>query len=226
MPVTTGAAPRGRRRLVARSVWWCLHSLAYAPDGFHPNDTGESADPTGGGRFNPFADVAGVRVPTKYLADHPNGAFAETLFRDDALERRLARETVASRRLVQLALRRDLLVADLAEPEPGSALAKDLGSGAAAYPRLRRLAASLHATDPGLAGLLWQGRQLDQPGMACIVLFGDRVAGDGGGDGGADDGLELVQSLELERGTGLAMLRAAARLRGVALPAALAGGGR
>lgn len=211
-----------RRRLVARSVWWCLHPFAYAPDGFHPNDTGEVGDATSGGRFNPFAGADGVRVPTKYLTDHPNGALAETLFRHDTLERRLTRETVASRRLVQLALRRDLLVADLADPAPGSALAADLDSGPAAYPRLRRLAASLHATDAGLAGLLWQGRQLDQPGMTCIVLFGDRVASDEAASGG----LELVQSLELERGTGLAMLRAAARLRGVALPAALAARGR
>ena len=211
-PVTT--TPSGeRRRLVARSVWWCLHPVEYAADGFHPNEAGDVGDAASGGRFNPFAGANGARVPTKYLADHPNGAFAETLFRNDAPERRLARQAVASRHLVQLALARELVVADLAEPEPGSALAADLGSGPAAYPRLRRLAASLHARDEGLAGLLWQGRQLDQPGMTCVVLFGDRVG---------SDGLELVQSLELERGTGLAMLRAAARLRGVALPAALA----
>lgn len=211
--VTAVVDPQGRRRLVAHSVWWCLHPVEYPAEGFHPNYAGESADATAGGRFNPFAGADGIRVPTKYLADHPNGAFAETLFRDDTLDRRLSRATVASRRLVQLALRRDLLVGDLSEPEHGSALAADLGSGPTAYPRLRRLAASLHATDSGLAGLLWQGRQLDQPGMTCIVLFGDRVAA---GE------LELVQSLELEGGTGLTMLRAAARLRGVALPAALA----
>ena len=201
------------RRLVGRSTWWCVHPTRYAASSFNPNVGIESQEPSTGGRFHPFLSAAGRSVPTKYLADHPNGALAETVLREDGVDRRVELDDVRSRRLSQLVLTRDLRLADLSVLSPDSVHGEYLRRGPDSYPALRAFAAIVHGRAEALDGLLWQGYQLGQPGMTCAMLFGDRVSG--------EEDLEPIQSLELERDEGLARLEAAATLRGFALPSAL-----
>ena len=117
---------------------------------------------------------------------------------------------IETRGLAQLALRRPVRLADLTMVDPDTELGKLLRGNHRAYVPLRKLAATLHAGHADLDGLLWEGRQLDQPGMKCFVLFGDRVS--------SETDLVEIESLPLGRGTGLSMLRAAARLRRYRLP--------
>ena len=193
--------------------WWCVHPVEFAATSFNPNVAGDPTDGSIGGRFHPFDDGAGRRIGTRYLADHPNGAFAETLLRDGVPDRLVAAETVAVHRLSQIALRRELRLADLTNLDPDSPLRDALQRDTDAYPQLRVVAATLHADAEHLDGIVWEGRQLETPGMECAVLFGDRVSG--------KDDLATIQSLELDRGAGCGRLRAAARLRGYTLPSAL-----
>ena len=190
--------------------WWCVHPVEFAATSFNPNLDGDPADASIGGRFHPFDDGAGRRIATRYLADHPNGAFAETLLRDGVPDRLVTAETAAVHRLSQVVLLRELRLADLTSLDPDSPLRDALQRDTDAYPQLRVVAATLHADAERLDGIVWEGRQLETPGMECVVLFGDRVSG--------EDDLAPVQSLELNRGVGCGRLRAAARLRGYTLP--------
>lgn len=192
--------------------WWCVHPARFDATSFHPNVDGDPADESIGGRFHPFDDGAGRRVGTRYLADHPDGAFAETLLRDGVSDRLVTAETVAMHRLAQIGLRRELRVADLTNLDPDSPLRAALQQDTDAYPQLRIVAATLHADAQRLDGVVWEGRQLETPGMECVVLFDDRVSG--------ESDLATIQSLDLERGVGSGRLRAAARLRGYLLPSA------
>ena len=200
------------RELIARSTWWCIVESRFPSDSFNPNAAGDPADEEIGGRFHPFESAAGVRVPTKYLSDHETGAFAETLMRDDRGPDEVTLDEVSRHRLVRLALRRTLRVIDLVESTSADEVRAWLREGREAYPPLRTVAATLHADDAGLDGLLWEGRQLDRPGMNCVVLFGDRVR---------DTDLEVIEELRLDDGPGVRLLRAAARGRGLVLPDAL-----
>ena len=200
------------RVLVARSTWWCVQLARFPPTSFNPNL--EPTNDSVGGRFNPFLGEEERPVPSKYLADHPNGAFAETLFRDGYPRDWLTRAEIGARRLVQIGLGRDLVLADLSDTDPTGPLGVALREGPSAYARLRHVAASLYRQRPPMDGLLWDGRQLDEPGMLCAMLFGDRVSE-------AHD-LAVIELLELEGGEGLRRLRAAATARGFALPRVLA----
>ena len=209
-----------RRTLVAGASYWSVFPAAFTAASFNPNTAGELGSVTIGGRFHPIENAVGERIPMKYIADHENGALAETLLRDEVKERDVTLADVRRLRLARLGLRRALSVVDLTEPVPGSVLEGLLREGLAAYLPLRDLAATVHArgTHDGKSrpadGLLWESRQLDQPGMKCVMLFGDRVRG--------DTDLDVLEVLELDRGAGLRALRAAARLRRFTLPRALA----
>ena len=202
------------REVPAGATYWSVFRAVHGATSFNPNvRPAETALEAGGGRFHPFEDRSGARVPTKYVADHENGALAETLLRSVPGERQVSVEAIREHRLARLALRRAPRLVDLTALDLESVTARFLGQDERAYPALRRTAATLHARDPGLDGIVWEGRQLGQPGMKCLVLFGDRVA--------ADADLEAIEILPLDAGVGLRTLRAAARLREYALPKVL-----
>ena len=212
-----GPAPRDVRldtlRLARGARWWCVHEAIFPAVSANPNLAGAIDDPSTGGRFHPFEDVAGRRVGTCYLSDHPNGAFAEVLLRGRAPVPGLPARTIAAHRLFEIEVLADLQLADFTAPAAGSSLHRALHADAGAYPALRRVAAQVHARRPALDGIVWTGRQLGIPGMRCLVLFADRA--------GAAIGLRAVATLELDRGEGLSRLLAAAAHRGWPLPGAV-----
>lgn|GEM_PF-3550666 len=201
------------RTLPKGSSYWCVVERRFGAISFNPNEGGDPTIDVVGGRFHPFESPAGTPVPTKYLADHENGAIAETMMRAGRDPRTLGIGEIEQRQLAQLSLRRPIRLADLTVPGPDSALALLMRGDHRAYVPLRKIAATLHARHVELDGLLWEGRQLDQPGMKCLMLFGDRVS--------PEVDLAEVVTLALDSGTGLAMLRRAARLRRFKLPEAL-----
>ena len=202
------------RTPAAGSSYWCVVETRFDARSFNPNTAGDPSAINPGGRFNPFVNTSGARVPTKYLADHPNGAFAETLMRSGLKPNALERTGIEACRLAQLSLARQMRLLDIAAPRTSSRLASLMSEDGGAYVRLRTVAAALHRLRPDLDGLVWEGRQLGQAGMQCLVLFGDRVS----------PGTDLVEleSLELTGGEGLFRLRAAARSMGCRLPEGLA----
>ena len=164
----------------------------------------------GGGRFHPFPDARGVAVPTLYLADHPNGAIAEVVMRDEPGRDTVSHAELHRYSIATLGFRRALRLADLVDPATTSAeILQLLGDGEAAYPALRSVANTLHLRHPGIDGLVWQGRQLATAGMNCMVLFGDRV------DTRTD--LMIHTEIPLHRGLGLSLMRDAARATNFAL---------
>lgn len=201
------------RTLPARSSYWCVVERRFSSTSFNPNTAGDPEIGTVGGRFHPFESPVGTRVPTKYLADHENGAFAETLMRGSPDPSVLDIEQIEARRLAHVSLERPIHLADLTAPDSSSPLTEWLLADHRGYVPLRKVAATLHAQRSNLDGLLWEGRQLDQAGMKVLVLFGDRVS--------SETDLVEIESYEIDRGTGLRMLRAAARLRRYRLPSVL-----
>ena len=186
----------------------------YPTTSFNPHAGFGTADAGGGGRFHPFVDPAGVPVPTKYLGDHPVGAFAETLMRDNLGHRSVSLDTVRCHGIATVAFTRDVVLADLVVDVVASPTLRGLlADGREAYPALRTVARALHHRHDRIDGLVWQGRQLGAIGMNCMVLFGDRVTVD----------VDLIETgvHALDRGLGLQLLRDAARARRFALPDAL-----
>ena len=191
--------------------WWAVHPTDHPGTSFDPNVGGAPARPLPGGRFHPFDDADGARVPTRYLADHPNAAFAEVLFRGRPGKRRASLAAIRAHRLSQIRLVRALRVADLTGRDPATALGRALGADdSEVYPALRVVAAQVHAHPDRLDGIVWDGVQLATPGMRCLVLFGDRV------DASVD--LSLTATVTIDEGPGLGRLVAAADVRGVPLP--------
>lgn len=189
---------------------YSVFNTRYPPTSFNPNTGGDPGELHLGGRFHPFDGPTGLRVATKYLADHPNGAFAETLLRDDAGQRTVSIADIERHGLVLLRFARDVVVADLTPENAGVTVGELLGTGRASYPALRTIARSLHERYPRLDGLVWRGYQVGTSGMNCMVLFGDRV------DAAADLDASIPQALHA--GIGLDLLRDAARERQFALP--------
>jgi len=190
---------------------YTVFDTAYPATSFNPHAGFGKGDAVGGGRFHPFTDPAGIPVPTRYLGDHPIGAFAETLMRDGLGRRDVSLDTIARHGIATITFARDMLLADLVVDVVASPTLRGLlRSGREAYPALRTLARTLHERHDRIDGLVWQGRQLEAAGMNCTVLFGDRVAVN----------VDLIETgvHALDRGLGLQLLRDAARARRFALP--------
>lgn len=193
---------------------YTVFDTEYPASSFNPHAGFGTADAGVGGRFHPFVDPAGVPVPTKYLGDHPIGAFAETLMRDDLGHRSVSLDAVRHHGIATVAFAREMVLADLVVDVVASpTLHGLLESGRKAYPALRTVARALHARHDRIDGLVWQGRQLGAAGMNCTVLFGDRVKA----------AVDLIETgvHALDRDLGLQLLRDAARARRFALPDAL-----
>jgi len=150
-----------------------VYLLAYPSISFKPGQ-GNPADPCKGGRFDPIQASAGHYISTLYMADHTNGAFAEVLLRQGS-PTTVPFADVYTRGLVSLSVNRPLSVIDLADRSINEIVQCLLSQSQKSYPALRRLAADLHAQYPDIAGLSWNGRQLNRAGMRCYLLFGDRV---------------------------------------------------
>lgn len=151
-----------------------VHDMDYPSNRFHP---GVRAEPAG--RFHFFEDAAGASVPALYGAEGEDAAIAETVFHDVPPG---PRAVVYGRRLAPLGIAR-------LRPERDLRLVELLGHGlrrlglrgphltatdAVAYPHTVRWTAALHASFPGIDGLLWMSRQFNAE--KALVLFGDRVA--------------------------------------------------
>lgn len=199
LPTETWKTPRCIYRVCRQS---------YPATSFNPNTQADLNDPENGGRFHPFLDKKGVKVPTLYAADHPNGAFAETIMRGDSPERAISITTIERSQFAYLYLDHDLTLVDLSSID-NPKLKRWLKNGTNAYLALRKLAANIHKQQPDAHGLLWESKQLNAPGMMCMVLFGDRV------DSG---GITLIDDGPLSDPQNLRMLRQAAVATGYSLP--------
>ena len=137
----------------------------YPTTSFNPHAGFGTADAGGGGRFHPFVDPAGVPVPTKYLGDHPVGAFAETLMRDDLGHRSVSLDTVRRHGIATVAFARDVVLGDLVVDVVASpTLRRLLEDGREAYPALRTVARALHVGPRDEASL---ARRCSSAAVAC-----------------------------------------------------------
>ena len=183
----------------------------YSAKSFNPNTDGNLADDTTGGRFHPFESAKGERVPTKYAADHSNGAFAETLMSDDSLNKMVTINQIEKNNIATIKFRRDLLLVDLTPEEIDNDIQDLLQSGRKAYSKLRTLAASIHKLYPKIDGMRWYNKQLGTPGMYSYVFFSGKACLQ-------ENDIEIIYEYPLTEGEGLRMLRSAASSLGYRLP--------
>ena len=195
---------------------WSVQNDQFPALSFNPNTSTSPGDPTAGGRFHPFHDADGNPVPTRYVAEASNSAFSETLLRDDNPARAVSLGAMRSNRLVLLATKRSIKLADLSHLQRTTQIGELLGNGRESYVALRNLAATVHR-DTDYAGIRWNGKQLGLEGLFCCVLFGDRLDP-------AGDWLQPVESYALTEGEGFTRLRLAANSLGLALPSLYASG--
>jgi hypothetical protein len=133
----------------------------------------------GYGRFHPFRDYRGERVPTLYAADSFDGALSETVFHGVAIGSR--RRSIRQSSLLPLVVsslspRRDLLLAQLhghGLRRLGVSRQQLIDSEADSYATTVGWAQALHRSNRRLDGLVWVSRQHDT--SLALVLFGDRL---------------------------------------------------
>jgi hypothetical protein len=157
-----------------------VYDSSYPAGAFHPGTgpfSGGTARPT---RFAPLRDATGELVPYLYAGGSLQCALFETLFHDvdfTAAAVSLDLSAFRTRAHALLTLRRDLQLVKL----HGTGLNKlkvtrlDLiESPARCYGHTAAWAAALHQQFPGVDGLAWKSRRLDD--QDSVLLFGDRVA--------------------------------------------------
>jgi hypothetical protein len=186
-----------------------VYRAEYGPKSFNPNTGADLGDLGQGGRFHPFEDRHGNRIPTMYVADHSLGAISETLMRDSAPNRKLKLDDLRQNHLATLRFKIHLQLVDLNPPLLDDGFASLLKEDKSVYLETRRLAASIHATETWAHGLYWSGKQLDISAMKCMVLFGDRIQS-------AD--VEILECCSLGKEPELTTLREAAVYREFTLP--------
>lgn len=185
--------------------FWRVSARRWGGVSFNPNQGANSS----GGRFHPFCDKTSLTVPTLYMADHPNGAFSETLLRPkDEKQSPITINQIEKTSLYSIRSENSLRLIDLSHTEISEQTAAILTSGADSYFKARTLAATLHAFYDHIHGLCWNGSQLGIDGMACIVLFGDRFESTGV--------LTEIHEYPLDRGEGLEKMRKASKALGLA----------
>lgn len=186
-----------------------VHPVRYNAGSFNPNTQSSSEDIEQGGRFHPFEDKEGRRIPTVYLADHPLGALAETLLRDSSGNRKLRIDDVRDNQLATLRFKKPLALVDLNHHSLSGGYKSLLMGDHRVYRATRLLAGSIYAGETWANGLCWNGKQLGISGMKCVVLFGDRIP---------SDEVEILESVKLAEEPGLSTLREAAVMRDFTLP--------
>ena len=147
-----------------------------------PAFDGRAFNPCRGGptRFAPLAQPSGDCLPTLYAADDYESALFETVFHDVACDGRpayVALPKLTSRAHSRLATTRDLLLANLREPDLnrlGLTRALLIDTLAVQYAKTARWAEGFHRKDSRVAGLAWTSRRCDP--RSAYLLFSDRVA--------------------------------------------------
>jgi hypothetical protein len=133
----------------------------------------------GRGRFHPFEDARGARVPTLYAAEDLEGALSETVFHNVPVrgpEKKIGRFTLQSIVASTLACNRDLILAQLfglGLHRLGVSRRELIETEGDQYPRTGAWARALHGCDERIDGLVWVSRQNDS--TRSLILFGDRV---------------------------------------------------
>ncbi len=187
-----------------------LYPHKFSSRAFNPNTGVSSGDASKGGRFHPFVDASGNNVPTMYIADHVNAAFAETILRNDSVSGLVSINDIELYSVATLRFTRKIRALNLSHSLLNHRYSKLLcAEREKSYVKLRTLAASLHSLYGELDGLRWDGKQLGMPGMTCFVLFGDRIK---------ESAIEVIQETSLRKGQGLEDLRKAAVALDFTLP--------
>ena len=187
-----------------------VHSIRYQANDFNPNTSSMVDDVKNGGRFHPIEDEHGTRIPTLYLADHPQGALAETLLRDKkGRNRKLKFKDIDDKVLSTLVFKSSLKLVDICHHSLGDGFGDLLSQGYPVYRATRNLAASIYAREQWAQGIYWNGKQLGTQGLKCIMLFGNRVD---------KDLAEVIESVSLVNEPGVQVLRDAAAVRRFSLP--------
>jgi hypothetical protein len=179
------------------------HNARFGPTSFNPG--------LGSGRFHPFEEAHGNRVPILYAAEHPDGALAETIFHDVPARgpaKRIRRSSLRPLVLSALSCARDLSLAQLfgfGLRRLGVTRPELIETSKKRYPRTTAWARALHRSDEKVDGLVWVSRQNDE--ARSVVLFGDRVPSSAFQSVGA--------SLPLHDGPGYDLVRSAADRAGI-----------
>ena len=194
--------------------WYRVHRSQWAGNVFNPNTA-----TVVGGRFHPFRDARGAIVPTLYLADHPQSALRETLFRRESTLGVRPASFYHDYRISTVAMGRTLKLLDLAAPEVVGYYMPFSAGGEETYSASRRLAATLMALHTEADGIVWSGRQAGVQGWNVAVLFGGRVSA-------ADIEVQRCAALTARRSLELRDLRICAAACGARLPVSLCEGGR
>lgn len=203
-PARAPSRPR-TQRLAAGTTIFRVHSSGFTAAEFNP-----TAPPAGlgGGRF----DSPEGAPSYLYAALSVRSAIAESLLRGVPFDRRGVREIAGAalrdRCLSELKVGSDLRLAAL-HGEGLSRIGQDtwlVHCDAAEYAATREWGSAIMRWLPSVAGLEWRPRN-DDDGLA-VCLYQDRAAGC----------LEVVRSLALWEGEGLAIARAALLALGVAPP--------
>ena len=149
------------------------HGSSFRPAQFNPC----KGQPT---RFAPFADAAGVCVPTLYAATTREAAAFESIFHDiepTAPFKTVRLDVVESRSVSRIAPTRNLLVAGLYAPDLkawGLSRSELIETPKSTYGQTVLWAQAIHRARSDLDGLIWTSRQCDPD--QCVILFEDRVS--------------------------------------------------
>lgn len=147
------------------------HNVRFGATEFNPG--------VGEGRFHPFEDGRGARVPTLYAAEDLEGALSETVFHNVPVrgpEKKIGRFALQSIVASTLACNRDLILAQLfglGLHRLGISRRELIETEADQYPRTVAWARALHTDNERIDGLIWVSRQNDS--TRSLILFGDRV---------------------------------------------------
>ncbi|HKI04444.1 MAG TPA: RES family NAD+ phosphorylase [Thermoanaerobaculia bacterium] len=157
---------------VGQSLIRC-HNIRFGATEFNPG-VGPS------GRFHPFADREDRMVPTLYGAEDLDGALSETVFHNVPVRgpaKRIAKYVLQPMVASSLVCDRPLTLVQLygfGLPRLEVSRPELIETDVDDYPRTAAWARALHASAPGIDGLIWVSRQNDA--SFALVLFGDRVA--------------------------------------------------
>lgn len=181
-PVPSSVDGWTHTEVVPGSRWYRVYDSRFGYDAFNPG--------FGDTRFAPFDSTGfGDRVPTMYLAGSETAALVETIFhRVDVVARAVGPTlpTIYARHLREKLLAhvtcpQPLTVADLRDPALaalGLTRPQVVATSAEHYPCTRRLAREIHADVRGVAGIVWNSRQIELatlPSEEVVLVFGDRA---------------------------------------------------
>jgi hypothetical protein len=162
-----------------------FHTPDYPGNSFNPNIGKAMEDATEGARFSPFADAAGINVPSIYAGTTDFAAALESVFHDirHVPDPPYPESKLKSYALSRLSVNRPIKLLELVNPQLRQIAVPHrlesiqegelIHSSPAQYPATRSWACHFHRSLKDLEGLVWRPR-LGGEGVA-YVFFGDRV---------------------------------------------------